>query len=52
MKNIFGKTFILVLFIPIMLARAFYEAALGFWYGITVEFNDFVRLMKSPVDRW
>lgn len=51
-KTFLARFFILLIFIPICLARALYEAVLGFGYGVSVEWNDFVRLMKNPVNKW
>lgn len=50
--NIAGKVLILLLFIPIITARAFYEGAKGFWFGLSVEWEDFVRLMTTRVEKW
>ena len=52
LANITGKILVLLLFIPIAIARAFYEGALGFWYGLSVEWEDFVRLMTTRIEKW
>ena len=52
MTNIAGKILILLLFLPVSLAHAFYEGAIGFRDGFMIEWEDFVRLMKNDVRKW
>lgn len=52
LKTAFAKTMIVLMFIPIALARAVYEGVLGFYDGLMIESKDFVRLMKNPVRKW